>query len=56
VAEIAAMVLAIVAFRLGTLAARAGRNTPSSDLGMRLGVLVAVLVIGGNLLGQALLA
>ena len=53
-AEIGAMVLAIVAVRLGTLAARAGRNTPSSDRGLRLGVLVATLVIGGNLLGQAL--
>ena len=53
-AEIAAMVLAIVAVRLGTLAARSGRNTQSSDRGLRLGVLVAALVIGGNLLGQAL--
>lgn len=55
-AEIAAMVLAIVAVRLGTLAARSGRNTPSSDRGIRLGVLVATLVIGSNLLGQALAA
>ena len=56
VAEIAAMILAIVAYRLGTLAARSGRNTPSSDRGIRLGVLVATLVIGSNLLGQALAA
>jgi len=53
-AEIASMVLAIVAVRLGTLAARTGRNTVSSDRGLRLGVLVAVLVIGGNLVGQGL--
>lgn len=55
IAEICAMVLAVVAVWLGTLAARADRNTPSSDRGIRLGVLVVALVIGSNLLGQALL-
>ena len=55
IAEIGAVVLSIVAVWLGTLAARADRNTPSSDRGIRLGVLVVALVIGSNLLGQALL-
>jgi len=54
-AEIGAMILAMAAVWLGTLAARADRNTPSSDLGIRLGVVVVALVIGSNLLGQALL-
>jgi len=55
VAEVCAIVLAMVAVWLGTLAARADRDTPSSDRGIRLGVLVVGLVIGGNLLRQALL-
>ena len=33
---------------------RDGENTPTSDRGGRLAMLVVVLVIAGNLLGQAL--
>ena len=54
-AEIAAIVLAIAAIWLGAFVARDQHNTRSSDLGVRLGTLVVILVIGGNLLGQALL-
>ena len=53
-AEILAVALAIVAVWLGTLAARADRSTTSSERGMRLAVIVVVLVIGSNLLDQAL--
>ncbi len=54
-AEIAAILLAIAAIWLGVLVTRDGENTRSSDRGGRLGMLVVVLVVGGNLLGQALL-
>lgn len=54
-AEIAAILLAIAAIWLGVLVTRDGENTPSSDRGGRLAMLVVVLVVGGNLLGQALL-
>jgi hypothetical protein len=53
-AEIAAIVLAIAAIWLGAFVARDQHNTRSSDLGVRLGTLVVILVIGGNLVGQAL--
>ena len=53
--EIAAILLAIAAIWLGVLVTRDGENTPSSDRGGRLGMLVVVLVVAGNLLGQALL-
>jgi hypothetical protein len=52
--EIAAIVLASVAIWLGMFVTRDGGNTRSSDRGMRLGMLVVVLVIGGNLIGQGL--
>ena len=54
-AEIAAILLAIAAIWLGTFVARDQHNTSSSDLGVRLGMLVVILVVGGNLLGQAFL-
>ena len=54
-AEIAAILLAIAAIWLGTFVARDQHNTRSSDLGVRLGMLVVILVVGGNLLGQAFL-
>jgi hypothetical protein len=54
VAEIGAMLLAVIAIRLGTMAARADGSTPSSERGTRLGIVVVFLVIGGNLLGKAL--
>jgi len=54
-AEIAAILLAIAAIWLGTFVARDQQNTRSSDLGVKLGMLVVILVVGGNLLGQALL-
>jgi hypothetical protein len=53
--EIAAILLAIAAIWLGVLVTRDGENTQSSDRGGRLGMLVVVLVVGGNLIGQALL-
>ena len=53
--EIAAILLAIAAIWLGVLVTRDGENTRSSDRGGRLGMLVVVLVVGGNLIGQALL-
>ena len=53
--EIAAILLAIAAIWLGTLVTRDEVNTRSSDRGVRLGMLVVALVVGGNLLGQALL-
>jgi uncharacterized membrane protein len=53
--EIAAILLAIAAIWLGILVTRDGENTRSSDRGGRLGMLVVVLVVAGNLLGQALL-
>ena len=53
-AEVGVVALSIVAVWLGTMAARADRNTPSSDRAIRLGVIVVALVIGGNLLRQAL--
>ena len=52
--EIAAIVLASVAIWLGMFVTRDGGNTRSSDRGMRLGMLVVVLVIGGNLVAQGL--
>ena len=54
VVEIAAIVLASVAIWLGMFVTRDGGNTRWSDRGMRLGMLVVVLVIGGNLIGQGL--
>ena len=51
--EVCVVVLALVAVWLGTLAARADRNTTSSDRAIRLGVIVVALVIGGNLFRQA---
>lgn len=54
IAEMSASVLAVAAIWLGTRAAGAERHTRSSDLGLRLGMVVVVLVIGGNLLGEAL--
>ena len=54
-AEIAAILLAIAAIWLGTLVTRDEVNTRSSDRGVRLGMLVIALVVGANLLGQALL-
>jgi hypothetical protein len=53
--EIAAILLAIAAIWLGILVTRDGENTSSSDRGGRLGMLVVILVVGGNLVGQALL-
>jgi heme A synthase len=53
--EIAAILLAVAAIWLGTLVTRDGENTPASDRGGRLAMLVVVLVVAGNLLGQALL-
>ena len=53
--EIAAILLALAAIWLGILVTRDGENTPASDRGGRLGMLVVVLVVAGNLLGQALL-
>ena len=53
--EIAAILLAVAAIWLGALVTRDGENTVSSDRGGRLGMLVVVLVVAGNLLGQALL-
>jgi hypothetical protein len=52
--EIAAILLAVAAIWLGVLVTRDGEDTPSSDRGGRLGMLVVVLVVAGNLLGQAL--
>lgn len=54
-AEIAAILFAIAAIWLGTFVTRDGENTRSSDRGVRLGMLVVALVVGGNLLGQALI-
>ena len=53
-AEIGAIILAIAAIWLGSLAARDARNTTASDRGIKLGMLVVVLVVGGNLVGQAI--
>jgi hypothetical protein len=53
--EIAAILLAIAAIWLGVLVTRDGESTRSSDRGGRLGMLVVVLVVAGNLLGQAIL-
>ena len=53
--EIAAILLAIAAIWLGVLVTRDGENTRASDRGGRLAMLVVVLVVGGNLIGQALL-
>ena len=53
-AEIAAILLAIAAIWLDVLVKRDGEATTASDRGGRLGMLVVVLVVGGNLLGQAL--
>ena|SRR5215218_2692828 len=53
-AEIAAILVAIAAIWLGVLVTRDGVNTRSSDRGGRLGMLVVILVVGGNLIGQAL--
>jgi hypothetical protein len=53
-AEIAAILVAIAAIWLGVLVTRDGVNTPSSDRGGRLGMVVVILVVGGNLIGQAL--
>ena len=53
--EIAAILLAVAAIWLGVLVTRDGENTPSSDRGGRLAMVVVVLVVAGNLLGQALL-
>ena len=52
--EILAIVLASVAIWLGMFVTRDGGNTRWSDRGMRLGMLVVVLVIGGNLVAQGL--
>jgi hypothetical protein len=52
-AEIAAILLAIAAIWLGTFVARDQHSTRSSDLGVRLGMLVVILVVGSNLFGQA---
>ena len=52
--EIAAILLALAAMWLGILVTRDGENTPSSDRGGRLAMVVVVLVVAGNLLGQAL--
>jgi len=51
--EIAAILLAVAAIWLGVLVTRDGENTRTSDRGGRLAMLVVVLVIAGNLLGQA---
>jgi hypothetical protein len=51
--EIAAILLAIAAIWLGVLVTRDEENTPSSDRGGRLGMLVVVLVVGGSLITQA---
>jgi hypothetical protein len=53
-AEIAAILMAIAAIWLGVLVTRDGVNTRSSDRGGRLGMVVVILVVGGNLIGQAL--
>jgi hypothetical protein len=53
-AEITAILVAIAAIWLGVLVTRDGVNTPSSDRGGRLGMVVVILVVGGNLIGQAL--
>lgn len=54
VAEIGAIVLAIAAIWLGSLVPRDEGGSRASERGVRLGMLVVVLVVGGNLLGQAL--
>ena len=54
VAEIGAVLLAMVAYGLGLRAHRMEGSTKSSDLGMRLASLVVLLAIGGKLLSQAL--
>ncbi len=53
-AEIGAIVLAIAAIWLGSLVTRDEGGTRASERGARLGMLVVCLVVGGNLLGQAL--
>jgi hypothetical protein len=53
-AEIAAILLAIAAIWLDVLVKRDGEATTASERGGRLGMLVVILVVGGNLLGQAL--
>lgn len=53
-AEIAAILLAIAAIWLGVLVKRDGEDTTASERGGRLGMVVVLLVVGGNLLGQAL--
>lgn len=54
VAEIGAIVLGIAAIWLGSLVTRDDGGSRASERGVRLGMLVVVLVVGGNLLGQAL--
>ena len=49
-----AIVLGIAAIWLGSLVTRDAGATRASERGVRLGMLVVVLVVGGNLLGQAL--
>jgi hypothetical protein len=53
-AEIAAILLAIAAIWLGVLVKRDGEDTTASERGGRLAMVVVLLVVGGNLLGQAL--
>jgi hypothetical protein len=53
-AEIAAILLAIAAIWLDVLVKRDGEATASSERGGRLAMLVVLLVVGGNLLGKAL--
>jgi len=53
-AEIAAILLAIAAIWLGVLVKRDGEETTASERGGRLGMAVVLLVVGGNLIGQAL--
>jgi len=53
-AEIAAILLAVAAIWLDVLVKRDGEATQASERGGRLGMVVVILVVGGNLLGQAI--
>jgi hypothetical protein len=53
-AEIAAILLAIAAIWLDVLVRRDGEATTSSERGGRLALLVVLLVVGGSLVGKAL--
>ena len=54
VAEIGAILLAVAAIWLGSVVKGDEGGSRASERGVRLGMLVVVLVVGGNLLRQAL--